>query len=107
MFENPETAILHIPKLVGLAEVYRDSTENGRYAILEAYREVIDYQKAILFYFKLVSKPNELISFDAFNWIPLIYDEVEMLATYANTFDTEMFGKITLLINSQQVKYTP
>jgi hypothetical protein len=107
LFSSIEIANLYIPNIVKSANLYLLVNLSQKSQILSIYNESTEYQKALFFYIKLFAYPDVLLPFDDFNWIPLIHDEIIMLATYANTLDTWMKGKINLLINSQLVEYNP
>jgi hypothetical protein len=105
ILSNFTASSIWIPKIVKVALAHSSASQEDRYTILKERELSLDIFKAILFYSYLFQNINSIVYYDDFNWIPISYDEVQILAYYGNTLDKSIIkDKLILYPNQFQLK---
>lgn len=104
MIENIVLASIWIPKLVKSAKRYAEGNQTLRNELIELYEPSVVFYNSLLFYSDLFINDGTYVDFDAFNYVPLTYDEITMLILHARSFTTVVSDKLT--VNGLSVKYT-
>jgi hypothetical protein len=93
---------INIPKTIITAQSHVTTSLS-----LEPYLNSIYHLNAIYFYAQLFKNINVEQSYDSWNWLSLIYDEITMLCLYGNTLNTIIKDKIIYSENTLTVKLLP